>query len=98
MVCLLPLGFPFTSFFRITSELIQEHNYTHGHLEIMSELLYAQAELSYAQDKPEKSRIYYKKAEILLRHLLADSNTFDIEKQERLNYLKTRVQELAPKG
>ena len=82
----------------LTSELIQQHNYTHGHLEILSELLFAQAELSYALDKPEESRIYYKRAEILLRHLLAESNTFDIEKQERLNYLETRVQELVAKG
>ncbi len=81
----------------LTHELMQQHNYTHGHLEVLAELFYAQAELSHAEGNHAKSCKYYVKAEILLKHLIAESNTFSFEQQEKLTYLQNRILDLKKK-
>ncbi len=78
----------------LTDVLIKEHNYSRGHLEILSELLYAQAELTYAQKEYEESFIYYCKSLLLLDFVIKKSKTFSFEKQARVSYLKKRIAEL----
>jgi hypothetical protein len=79
---------------KLTDVLIGEHNYANGHLEILSELFYAQAELSYAQKKNKDSLGFYQKSLSLLEFVIKGSQTYSIEKQSKLTYLEYRIAEL----
>ena len=50
----------------LTNKLLKEHNYKNGHLEILSMLFYAQAELFYAQKNHAES-LEYNRHEYFLR-------------------------------
>ena len=76
---------------KLTDTLLREHNYTSGHLEVLSELFYAQAEWFHAQDREKESLLYYRKALILLEFVMAESKVFSLGKQARLAYLKKRL-------
>jgi len=76
---------------RLTDTLLQEHNYTHGHLEILSELFFAQAELFYAQGKVKESLPFYEKSLLLLSFTEKVSKSWSDEKQERLSYLRKQL-------
>ena len=78
----------------LTDRLLQEHNYTNGHLEILSELLFAQAEMSFKQNDKKKSLEYYEKSMILLDFVVKESKTFSFEKESRLNLLRDKIAEL----
>ena len=77
----------------LTDSLIQQHNYTNGHLEILSELFYAQAELSYAQGDQNRSLPYYQKSLKLLEFLAEESRSYSLEKQAKLSHIKKRISE-----
>ena len=79
---------------RLTDNLIGEHNYTNGHLEILSELFYAQAELSYAQGIRHESLHYYQKSLKLLEFVSEESKSFSLDKQSRISSIKKRISEL----
>lgn len=79
----------------LTQKLIQEHNYTNGHLEILSELFYAQAELEYAQGNRDSGLQYYQKSLLLLEFVLEDSNSFSIDKKARVSSMQKRIAELS---
>ncbi|MDX2429616.1 MAG: hypothetical protein QNK35_01705 [Bacteroides sp.] len=79
----------------LTQNLIQEHNYTNGHLEILSQLFYAQAELDYAQGNRDSGLQYYQKSLLLLEFVLEDSNSFSIDKKSRLSSMQKRIAELS---
>ena len=72
---------PFTN---LTDTLIQQHHYNNGHLEILSELFYAQAELSYAQGIQNDSLQYYQKSLKLLEFIIEESKSFSLDKQSRV--------------
>lgn len=78
----------------LTDKLIGEHNYTNGHLEILSELFFAQAELSYAGGNKNESLQYYKKSLTLLDFIINESKSFSLEKQTRQSYIMDRMDEL----
>lgn len=78
----------------LTETLIEKHNYSNGHLEILSELFFAQAELSYAQNNIAESKVFYEKSLKLLSFVLEENKVFSFEKQARLEYLKSRIKEL----
>ena len=82
---------PFTN---LTDTLIQQHHYTNGHLEILSELFYAQAELSYAQGIQNDSLQYYQKSLKLLEFIIEESKSFSLDKQSRVSIIKKRISEL----
>jgi len=78
----------------LTSRLIEEHNYTSGHLEILSELFYTQAELTFAEGKKNESLLFYQKSLVLLEFIQKESRTFSLEKESRVTYLQDRIYEL----
>ncbi len=78
----------------LTKSLMEEHNYTHGHLEILSDLLYAQGELNFAQNKKDRSLVYYQKSRYLLDFVLKETKTFSFEKQNRLSEIEGRIDSL----
>ncbi len=78
----------------LTDSLIQEYNYTNGHLEILSELFYTQAELNYAQNNQDESLKYYQKSLHLLNFVIEESKTFNFDKQTKLSHMRNRIAEL----
>lgn len=78
----------------LTDDLIQQHNYSHGHLEILAELFYAQAELSFAQGDRSSSLPYYQKSRLLLNFVSEESRSFSLDKQARLSHIEKRISEL----
>ena len=82
----------------LTNNLIQEHNYTNGHLEILSGLFYSQAELSYAKGLNDESLLFYQKSLLLLEFVIKESRAFSFEKQAKSTYLQNRIVELENEG
>jgi len=78
----------------LTNHLVREHNYTNGHLEILSELFYAQAELLFAQKNYSECLGFYQKSLYLLEFVIKESQTFSFEKQSKISALKNRITEL----
>lgn len=78
----------------LTNKLLYEHNFTNSHLEILSELFYAQAELSYAQGNQINSLEFYEKSLALLDFVIKDSKTFSLEKQSKKYYIQNRIDKL----
>lgn len=78
----------------LTENLIMEHNYTHGHLEILSALFYAQGELSFAEGNQKESLQNFEKSFVLLDFILKESKSFSVEKQSRRTHIQERIKEL----
>ena len=76
---------------QLINRLIRKNNYTSGHSEILSELIYTQAELSYAKRNYNESLEYYQKSLLLLKFVIKETQTFSFEKQLRLSYLENRI-------
>ena len=79
---------------KLTDLLMQEHNYTIGHLEILGELFYAQAELTFAQNFKKESLTYYEKSLKLIEFIMTGSKSYSINKEERLTEIKNRIKTL----
>ena len=75
----------------LTTRLLKEHHYTHGHLEILSELFYAQAELLNAQGNQIESLNFYEKSLVLLNFVIKGSKTFSIEKQSKVSLIQNQI-------
>jgi len=82
----------------LTNELLVAHNYTHGHLEILSGLFYAQAELDEAQGNHKESLEYYEKSLILLDFVSNESKTFSVEKQLKISELQDKIAQMKLKA
>lgn len=54
----------------LTTDLIKKHNYTNGHLEILSELFFTEAELLYANGNQGESIEYYEKSLMLFEFVV----------------------------
>jgi hypothetical protein len=79
---------------KLTTVLIKDHNYTNGHLEILSELFYLEAELLYTEVKHKESLEFYEKALILFKFVEQGSKTYSIDKKARLPELQKRIEQL----
>ncbi len=78
----------------LTDKLIREHNYTSGHLEILSELFYTQAELLFAEQKYHESCEYYQRSLHLYKFVINKAQTFSFDKQSKLTYMEKRIGEI----
>ncbi|TKG94323.1 hypothetical protein EYV94_13660 [Puteibacter caeruleilacunae] len=78
----------------LTTELLKKHDYTNGHLEILSELFFAQGELASANGQSSDGLPYYEKSLILMEFCLGESKTFSFEKQQRLMALTEKIDKL----
>jgi hypothetical protein len=88
------------SFFRLipeeelTGELLEKHNYTNGHLEVLAELFNAEAELCHAKKDYNTSIIYSRKSLRLLRFLDAEYRTFSLERINKMETIEKRIKNL----
>lgn len=79
---------------KLTEKLLGEHNYTNGHLEILSSLFFAQAELLFATGKKGESLGFYEKSALLLEFVIKESRTYSSERESHLLSLKDRIRTL----
>ena len=79
---------------KLTDELLQKHNYTNGHLRILSELFFAEAELQLAKGNTENSIAYYEKSLILLEFVERESKNFSLELQSKISMIEGKIAKL----
>lgn len=82
---------------KLIDTLIREHNYTNGHLEILSRLFYAEAELASAKKEYGRASEFYKKSLLLLSFVVKESKSFSFENQESMNEMEGKLEEMGEK-
>jgi hypothetical protein len=75
----------------ITDRLLHDHNYTNGHLEILAELLNAEAELELAQGNRPGSLEYSRKSLILFEFIDREMKTYSPERLEKMEMIRKRI-------
>jgi len=75
----------------LTHKLLDEHNYTNGHLEILAELFNAEALLKHAQGNNQGSLEYSRKSLILLEFIDAEYKTYSTERLNKMNAIRERI-------
>ena len=78
----------------LTKKLLQEHNYTHGHLEILAWLFDAEAELELARGNRKMSLEFSQKSLILFEFIENEQKTYSLEKEEKMNGIRDRIRSL----
>jgi hypothetical protein len=76
---------------KLTEELLLNHNYTAGHLEILAELFNAEAELAYKNGNLPYSLDFFQKTKLLLEFVMKESGTYSAEKEERIISLGNKI-------
>jgi hypothetical protein len=79
---------------KLTTTLIEDHNYTNGHLEILAELFYTEAELREAQKQPAKSLPFYEKSLLLFEFVIKAGKTYSEEKLSKINLISNKIAEI----
>jgi hypothetical protein len=88
------------SFFRSVSEndltqsLLENNNYTNGHLEILAELFNAEAELSLAQGNRSGSLEFSRKSLILFEFVDANQKTYSLKRLNKIETVRQRIENL----
>lgn len=80
---------------KLTKVLLEEHNYTNGHLEVLAELFNAEAELSLAKGEIKESSAYSRKALKLLEFIDTVERTFSQERIDRMETIRNRIESIA---
>lgn len=76
---------------RLTSTLLEDHNYTSAHLEILAELLYAEAELLNAKNESTECHPFYVKSLLLFEFVDDAYRTFSQERLDKMEYIRKRL-------
>jgi hypothetical protein len=79
---------------QLTKQLLEQHNYTHQHLKVLSELFYAEGELSLKKGDKASTIIAFEKALVIREFTDSEAATFSFSDQERMKQLKTKLSEL----
>lgn len=88
------------SFFRaipeedLTHKLLQEHNYTNGHLEILAELFNTEAELALVQGNKSVCLEYSGKSLILFEFIDEEQKTYSLERINKMEAIRKRIETL----
>ena len=78
----------------LTHKLMKEHNYTNGHLEILAELFYAEAELEITQGHKSDSLEYLKKSLLLFEFIDREQKTLIPRRLEKMDTIRNRINEI----
>ncbi|TAL61841.1 MAG: hypothetical protein EPN88_14310 [Bacteroidetes bacterium] len=88
------------SFFRtipeeeLTRTLLQEHNYTMGHLEILAELFNTEAELCMAQGNKSGYLEYSGKSLILFEFIDSEQKIYSLERVNKMETIRKKIDEM----
>lgn len=74
-----------------TSVLIEDHNYSDAHLEILAELMFAEAELNDVQKRKPESLTFYKKSLLLFEFIDISSKTYSAARLEMIERIKLKL-------
>jgi hypothetical protein len=91
------------SFFRslpekeITDKLLQDHNYTNGHLEILAELFNAEAELSMAKGDKKAAIEYSRKSLLIFEFIDSEMKIYSLERINKIESIRKRIDTLSAK-
>ncbi len=80
---------------QLTDKLLSDHDYTNGHLSVLSELFCAEATLNEAQNRPDNALTCYEKSLTLLEFLEQEDKTWSAKRDERKIHLKERIEALS---
>jgi hypothetical protein len=78
----------------MTDRLLKDHNYTNGHLEILAELLNAEAELKLAQGNRIGSLELSRKSLKIFEFLDNEQKTYSFEKINKMEEIRKRIEGL----
>lgn len=78
----------------LTHKLLEKHNYTNGHLEILAELFYAEAEMSLAQNDKPGALSYSRKSLLLFRFIDVENRTYSQERIDKMKAIEERIRSL----
>lgn len=80
---------------KLTQNLLKEHNYTNGHLEILAELFNAEAELDLAKGEKSDCLEFSRKALLLFEFVDNEQKTYSAERLDKMEVLRNRIEELS---
>jgi hypothetical protein len=80
----------------LTRRLLEEHNYTNGHLEILAELFNAEAELQLAQGNHPGCIEFSEKALLLFEFIDIQQKTLSVERIDKMAAIRERIDKLRP--
>ncbi|HLP73604.1 MAG TPA: hypothetical protein VK155_11935 [Bacteroidales bacterium] len=80
---------------KLTGELLEKHNYTNGHLEILAELFNTEAILSQAQGDKKSGLVYSGKALILFEFIDSETKTYSLERINKMESIRKRIEDLS---
>jgi hypothetical protein len=78
----------------LTHELLEKHDYTNGHLEILAELFNAEAELANAQGNPHSCLEYSEKSLLLFEFIDLQQKTLSLERLDKMTLIRDRITKL----
>ena len=78
----------------LTHELLEKHDYTNGHLEILAELFNAEAELAEAQGNPQGCLEYSEKALLLFEFIDLEQKTLSLDRLDKMTLIRDRITKL----
>lgn len=76
---------------KLTDVLLEKHNYTNGHLEILAELFNAEAELEMAQGNGAGGLEYSEKSLMLFEFIDTRQKTLSLERLDKMNLIRERI-------
>jgi hypothetical protein len=82
---------------KLSQKLLKEHNYTHGHLEILAWLFDTEAELELARGNNKMSLEFSQKSLLIFEFIENEQKTYSFEKTAKINTIKKRIESLTGK-
>ncbi|MBE0679502.1 MAG: hypothetical protein IH592_12135, partial [Bacteroidales bacterium] len=79
---------------KLTDVLLEKHNYTNGHLEILAELFNAEAELVMAQGNGADCLEYSEKSLMLFEFIDTRQKTLSMERLDKMASIRKRMSAL----
>ena len=76
----------------LTRRLLEEHNYTSGHLEILAELFNAEAELAGAQGLSMECLEFSEKSLLLFEFIDLQQKTLSVERLDKMSHIRDRIE------
>jgi hypothetical protein len=78
---------------KLIDTLIRDYHYTTGHLEMLAELFFAEAELLRAEKKQAESLLFYRKSLNLYEYIDKDYRAYSQERLDKILAIKERLAE-----
>ncbi|HUX97345.1 MAG TPA: hypothetical protein VMV47_16545 [Bacteroidales bacterium] len=78
----------------LTYDLIEKHNYTNGHLEILAELFNAEAEIYDAKGDKTGNLSYSQKSLMIFRFIDNEYRTYSQERLDKMSRIESRIRQL----